>query len=280
MEWVKAVNQAISYMEENLFEDITCESVADHVYLSSFHFQRTFAMLTELTVGEYIRNRRLSLAGEELVATKEKIIDIALKYGYQTPESFTKAFTRFHGVTPSEAKKEGAVLKSFPPLVIKIILEGGTSMDYQIVKKDAFQVVVKSRIFKEETSATEIPKFWTEYFNSGVAEKVCGAMGICAAETCNKKDWKYGIGCDKKLVQEIPDGFEVWNIPANTWAIFHCVGAMPKAIQAMWKRIYSEWLPSSNYELLPDYDIEFYTEGDNSSEDYVSEIWIPVKEKQ
>lgn len=279
MEWIKAINQAINYMEDNILETITCESVAEHVYLSSFHFQRSFAMLTDLTVGEYIRNRRLSLAGEELLTTKAKAIDVALKYRYQTPESFTKAFTRFHGVTPIEAKKEGTVLKSFPPLVIKIILEGGHSMDYKIVKKDAFQVVVKTKSFCGEMCEEGIPKFWTEYFNSGAAKKVCGAMGICASEMDQKKSWNYGIGCEKEHVKEIPEGFEVWDIEANTWAIFHCVGPMPNAIQSMWKRIYSEWLPSSNYELLPGYDIEYYSDGDNSSADYVSEIWIPVKEK-
>lgn len=280
MEWIKAINQAIDYIESNLFEDITCEDIAEHIYLSSFHFQRTFSVLTEMTVGEYIRNRRLSLAGHELLTNQEKIIDVALKYGYQTPESFTKAFVRFHGITPSESRKEGSVLKSFNRLVIKITLEGGNSMDYKIVNKEAFKVVVKSKVFRSETSSTEIPEFWTDYYNTGLATKVCGMMGICCSEMSYTSEWKYGIGCEEKYVKDIPDGFEIWDIEANTWAIFTCVGAMPNAIQDMWKRIYSEWLPNSNYELLPTYDIELYTDGDNSSKDYVSEVWIAVKEKK
>jgi AraC family transcriptional regulator len=279
LEWIKSLNKAIAYMEDNITENITCEDVAENIYLSSFHFQRTFNLLTGFTVGEYIRNRRLSLAGHELLTSNVKVIDIALKYGYETPESFSKAFSRFHGVTPNEAKKTGTILKSFNRLTLKIILEGGNSMDYRIEKKDAFQVVAKTKYFNEVTSQTEIPKFWSEYYSAGLDDVVCGMMGICVQAKENAKEWKYGIGCERKFVKEIPDGFEILEIPAHTWAIFTCIGAMPNAIQDLWKRVYGEWLPASNYELISDYDIEFYTEGDSRSDDYVSEIWIPVKEK-
>jgi AraC family transcriptional regulator len=263
-----------------LLDNITCEDVAEHIYISSFHFQRTFNLLTGLTLGEYIRNRRLSLAGQDLLKGEEKVIDIALKYCYETPESFSKAFSRFHGITPNHAKKEGTVLKSFNRLVLKIILEGGNIMDYRIVKKESFRVVTKTRSFSDETSQVEIPKFWSEYYNRGMHNKVCGMMGICAQAEGDTKTWKYGIGCEEKYVKDIPEDFEVLEIPSYTWAIFTCVGPMPKSIQNMWQRVYSEWLPQSDYKLISDYDIEYYTEGDNSKEDYISEIWIPVKEKK
>ncbi|MGB4661095.1 MAG: AraC family transcriptional regulator [Mobilitalea sp.] len=279
MEWMKSLNQAIEFIEDNIKENITCEDIAEHIYLSSFHFQRSFSLFTGLTVGEYIRNRRLSLAGHELLVSNVKVIDIALKYGYETPEGFSKAFARFHGVTPNDVKKQGTILKSFNRLILKIILEGGNCMDYRIEKKDAFQVVAKIKYFNEETSKTEIPKFWEEYYQSKLNEKVCGMLGICAQEKDNVKEWKYGIGCEVQYAKEITEEFETLEIPAYTWAIFTCIGAMPDAIQDQWKRVYSEWLPASNYELISDYDIELYTEGDNNREDYVSEIWIPVKEK-
>jgi AraC family transcriptional regulator len=279
LEWIKSLNKAIDYMEDNITENITCEDVAEYIYLSSFHFQRTFNLLTGLTVGEYIRNRRLSLAGQELLTSNRKVIDIAFKYGYETPESFSKAFSRFHGVTPIEAKKKGTILKSFNRLTLKIILEGGNSMDYRIEKKEAFQVVAKTKLFNEVNSQTEIPKFWGEYYDAGLDNVVCGMMGICSQAKDNVKEWKYGIGCERKYVKAIPDGFEIIDVPSYTWAVFTCIGAMPNAIQELWKRVYGEWLPASNYELISDYDIEFYTEGDNSSDNYVSEIWIPVKEK-
>ncbi len=278
MEWVKTLNQAIDYMEMNITEDIGCKEIAEHIYLSNFHFQRVFSLLTGLTVGEYLRNRRLSLAGQELLKGS-KVIEVALKYGYATPEGFTKAFVRFHGVTPSDVRKPGTVLKAFHRLVLKIILEGGNSMDYRIEKKEAFDVVVKTRYFNENNSGTEIPKFWTEYLTTGLDEKVCGMFGICFEEDRKGNDWKYGIGAEKEAVNEIPEGFEIVTISAQTWAIFTCIGAMPKAIQDLWMKVYSEWLPASNYELIPDYAIESYSDGDASKEDYVSEVWIPVREK-
>lgn len=280
MEWIKSLNEAIEYIESNITENIRCEDVAEHIYLSSFHFQRIFSLVTGISVGEYIRNRRLSLAGQELLTGNDKVINIAFKYSYDTPESFSKAFRRFHGVTPNEAKKPGTILKFFNRLIIKITLEGGSSMNYKIEKKEAFRVVAKTKYFKGENSQVGIPKFWDEYYKKGLDEKVTGMLGICAHEKEEKGKWKYGIGCDIKFVDEIPEEFEIIQVPAYTWAIFTCLGAIPDAIQNQWKRVYEEWLPIANYELIPDYDIEFYTIGDCSKDDYLSEIWIPVIEKQ
>lgn len=279
MEWIQSLNQAIQYVEDNLLTDITCDDIAAHVYISTFHFERTFTLLTGMTLGEYIRNRRLSKAGQDLMRENEKVIDVALKYGYQTPESFTKAFRRFHGITPMQAKKKEAPLKSFNRLVIKIELEGGSIMNYKIVKREAFNVIAKMRVFAKDNNQTEIPKFWNEYYKNGLDKKVCGMIGICEQAEDDKTSWRYGIGCEEKYVEEVPEGFEVLHLPAYTWAVFTCIGPMPSAIQDMWKKIYSEWLPQANYELIPDIDFELYTEGDNQSEGYESEIWIPVKEK-
>lgn len=128
MEWIAAMQQAITYMEEHLMEEINYEDVAKHVHTSNYEFHRAFSFLTGMTANTYIRNRRLSLAGREIVETDTKITDIALKYGYETPESFTKAFTRFHGIAPKFAREESAKLLLFNPLVIKITVEGGKSM--------------------------------------------------------------------------------------------------------------------------------------------------------
>ncbi len=280
MEWVKAINQAIAYMEDNLLENLTCEQIASQVYFSSFHFQRTFQALTGMNISEYMRNRRLSLAGHELLSSHLKITDIAYKYGYETPESFTKAFTRFHGISPVNAKKQGAILKSFNRLSIRVSLEGGSCMEYRIVEKAAFEVVALTKVFQGETSLMEIPVFWKYYFDKGLHNKVCGVLGICAEEMNDSSNWKYGIGNFRKHVPKVPVGFEIIQIPTHTWAIFTCRGAMPDTIQNMWKRIYSEWLPQSKYEICMDYDLEYYTDGNTLSNDYISEIWIPIEEKQ
>ena len=159
MEWVQSINRAIEYMETHLTENIHCEDISNYVHISSFHFQRMFRLFTDMAVGEYLKKRRLSLAGEELTRQNSKVIDVALKYGYQSPESFSKAFTRFHGITPSQAKK-GSELKSFNKLVVKISVEGGKIMDYRIEKKEEFRLLVYAKIFTDESSEKGIPAFW------------------------------------------------------------------------------------------------------------------------
>lgn len=278
MEWVQSINRAIEYMETHLTENIHCEDISNSVHISSFHFQRMFRLFTDMTVAEYLKKRRLSLAGEELTRQNSKVIDVALKYGYQSPESFSKAFTRFHGITPSQAKK-GSELKSFNKLVVKISVEGGKIMDYRIEKKEEFRLLVYGKMFTDESSEKGIPAFWDEYYQKEMYKKAPGYLGVCAQEKNDAEGFLYGIGCDADDVKETPEGFRVIHIPAYTWAIFKCVGPMPEAIQKTWEDIYREWLPGTDYELIPDYDIENYLPGDNTSPDYVSEIWIPVREK-
>lgn len=130
-----AISKAIQYIEEHITEELTADRISENINISSFYFQKGFAMLCGFTIVEYIRNRRLALAGNDLATGEEKIIDIAMKYGYDSPDSFTRAFTRFHGVTPTVARKEQVTLKSFAPLKVKLSLEGGYIMDYRIVKK-------------------------------------------------------------------------------------------------------------------------------------------------
>ena len=277
MDWITALNKAVDYIEENILSDITCDSVADQVHVSSYHFQRTFTILTGLPVGEYIRNRRLSLAGQELLDKKNKIIDTALKYRYETPESFNRAFKRFHGISPVQARKEGANLKSYNRLYLKLIMAGGNLLDYRIVTKAAFEVVVTSRKFSSENYDIDIVGFWQEYKAAGLLEKVCGEFGIRIYPENNTKEYEYCIGCRTVYAKEITDIYKKVEIPAHTWAIFKCFGPMPASIQQLWCRIYTEWLPQARYELLNTCDIEYYTNGDTEAPDYYSEVWIPVK---
>ena len=137
MEWISSLQKAITYMEDHLLEEINYEDVAKHVHTSSYEFHRAFSFITGITANTYIRNRRLSLAGREIVDTDIRITDIALKYGYDTPESFTKAFTRFHGMAPSVAREGNAKLVLFNPLVIKLTVDGGKTMEYKIVQTEA-----------------------------------------------------------------------------------------------------------------------------------------------
>jgi AraC family transcriptional regulator len=143
IEWIEGIQNAIEYMEDHLTEELDIRDIAEKAYISPFYFQRIFGVLCGFSVGEYIRNRRLSMAAEELSSTDAKIIDVAHKYGYDSPDSFTRAFTRFHGISPSAAKAKGASLKSFARLKIKVTLEGGTMLEYKIVEKAQFTVMGK-----------------------------------------------------------------------------------------------------------------------------------------
>ncbi len=285
MGWIEGISDAINYIEDNITEEPTIENVAKQAFVSSFYFQKGFAMLCGFTVGEYIRQRRLTLAGSELVSTDRKIIDIALKYGYDSPDSFTKAFLRFHGVTPTAVRKDGAMLKSFAPLKIKFSLEGGFIMDYKIIVKEAFTVMGAAKVFKYDTAGTEIPKFWTEHYQTGKDKIVCGMYGVCVDESMGSDEFEYLIADNYTTSSEIPDGFVTKVIPKHSWAVFACKGAMPASLQNTNQKIFSEWLPNcKDYEIAAGYNIEMYTNvadypKGNQDENYYSEIWIPVQKK-
>ena len=191
MNWIQGIQRAIDYVEANITEEIDYEEVSKQAYSSSFHFQRVFGILCGFSLGDYIRMRRLSLAGEELSKGNANIIDIAMKYGYDTSEGFSRAFTRFHGIAPNEAKHGGKV-KIFTPLSVKMVLTGGSKMDYRIEKRDAFEVVCKRKSVSKPQSAnatTDITALWQEYGVDGTIGKLIsyipenpvmkGLLGIC-----------------------------------------------------------------------------------------------------
>lgn len=287
MDWITGIQNAVNYVEEHLTEDIDYAKAAEQAACSAFYFQRIFGILFGITLGDYIRSRRLTLAGNELIATDKKIIDIALKYGYESPESFTRAFSRFHGITPSEAKKDGSRLKSFSKLSVKITLSGGNIMNYKIVEKDAFNIIEKvtAHSTDDAVNAESIPKFWTKCRNDGTVKKLLDLttdktfiFGVCYGNQYqDEKTFDYSIAalCDENT--EVPSGFRKNTVPARTWAVFECVGAMPNAVQDMWHKIVSEFFPASGYTPTCELDIEAYSDGNMDSPDYRSEIWVPIK---
>lgn len=286
MDWLTGIQNAINYVEEHLAEEIDYDEVAKEAACSSFYFQRIFSILCGITLGDYIRNRRLTLAGNELSTTDRKVIDVAFKYGYGSPESFTRAFSKFHGVTPMEAKRSGSNLKSFSRLYVKIALSGGNIMNYKIIEKEAFDIIekVEAHTVEDSENAKSIPDFWTRSHNDGTVRKLLDEtsdstyiFGVCYANISNDaKTFDYSIAakCDKDTV--VPEGFRKNTIPARTWAVFECKGAMPNAMQDLWHKIVSEFFPTSGYQPTYEMDVEAYTAGDMSSSDYCSEIWIPV----
>ena len=278
MDWINGMRCAIEYMEEHMSEEISYEDVAKQACVSVFHFQRVFGILCGITVGEYIRNRRLTMAGEELAATNCRVIDVAMKYGYDSPDSFTKAFIRFHGIRPSSAKGHGAVLRAYAPLHIKYSLEGGGIMDYRIEEKEALKLIGMKRTFQFDDAYQNIPMFWEEFFKKGYGKEICGCFGVCIEESAKEKTFTYMIADLYDGEKEVRDEFTLYEIPKGEWAIFTAKGPLPKSLQDVNTKIWSEWVPNSReYEVADGYNIEMYTEGDTNAADYISEIWVPVR---
>lgn len=290
MEWLTAIRGALEYMEENLLTVESPEEVSAAVCISTMYLQQGFRIMTGFTLGEYVRNRRLYLAALDLTGKGEKIIDIAYKYGYETPESFTKAFSRFHGASPSEIRKGSGSIKTFLPLRINIQIKGGNTMEFKLIKKEAFKVIGFRREFSNDTSYKEVPKFWDEVFTERVKQLFFGAEPANAAERAIKENnvGEYGICIDDLggnrfgyMIAgaynggEVPEGMTVFEVPAAEWAVFDCSGKMPESLQSVNTKIWSEWLPGNpDYELCGKASVEWY-----ASDMIHSAIWIPVKRK-
>lgn len=285
MGWMEIVGSAIQYIEAHITDDLSAETVAKQVSVSPFYFQKGFSMLCGFTLGEYIRSRRLALAGNDLAAGKEKVIDVALKYGYDSPDSFTRAFTRFHGVTPAQARREGVMLKSFAPLKIRFSLEGGYIMDYRIEKKEAFTVLAHAKRFPYEGAKENIPNFWREHHTGPLAGKVMGTFGLNIDAEMAMDSFEYLIADPCEADAPVPDGLVKRTVPALTWAVFPCRGPMPEALQDVDSKIYTEWLPAlGDYEFAAGYCAEYYDNPANypngtGDENYYCEIWVPIRKK-
>ena len=270
--WLEGFRRSIDFMEQNLTDVLEIEAIAAQAALSPFYYQRIFGALCGMTVGDYIRARRMTLAAQELAGSDAKVIDVALKYGYDSPDSFKKAFQRFHGVLPSEARKPGASLRSLAPLHIKLSLEGGTMLEYRIVEKAPFTIVGVKRPFHSETSYQEIPKFWDEWLSQGEQRPIMGTFGVCL--DMRGSEFDYWIADLYFPWEDIPEGCETRVIPESLWAQFPCT---IQTLQETNTRIWSEWLPSlKGYSLKGEYDIEVYLPEDASGKMNVY-IWVPLK---
>lgn len=283
MKHLKEIQQAIDFIEENLFCDISYSDAANHLHISGFHFHRLFSMTTGLAFSEYVRKRRLSLAGQELIAGNAKIIDLAYKYGYESPESFSKAFTAFHGHSPSAIRRGAGTLLLFNRLVAENAIKGGLSMEYRIVEQESFRVLAEVRSFRNEIASDPcshaIPDFWDECIENDVIVRLrqyseCDELyGICSPVSADAKHFEYGIGV-RYNGAAAPDGFRIIRIKPTRWAVFKCIGTDGSCISETWDRIFKEFLPESGYKMLDDADFELYP-ADNSS-GLFCEVWVPI----
>ncbi|GKU24219.1 AraC family transcriptional regulator [Clostridium folliculivorans] len=290
MDSLKRMNEALSYIEENLTEDIDIKEVAKLALCSEYHFQRMFSFLAGISLSEYIRRRRLTLAAFELNNSNVRVIDIAIKYGYSSPDSFTRAFQNLHGITPSEARLKGQSLKAYPRMTFQLTIKGGNEMNYRIVEKEAFSIVgIKKRVPIVFNGVNPgIAEMWKSLNEEMIKQfkdlSNIEPRGIISASTNfsegrmeEKGELDHYIGA--ATTRECPVNLTKLDVAASTWAVFEAVGPFPGTLQNVWGRIYSEWFPSSNYEQAEGPEILWNESKDVSSPNFTSEIWIPVKRR-
>lgn len=299
MDWITGIQNAVNYIEDHLTEDLDYEDIARESFSSSFHFQRVFSILCGYTLGEYIRYRRLSLAGAELADGRIKVIDAALKYGYDTPESFAKAFQRFHGVTPSQARS-GARLKAFSRLNIKVSLEGGSVMNYRIEEKPEMLLTGYKRRFtgspndkQEQDHNFACETRLEQYILEGMCREHETIYQILTNFDADSYDFYYAYQFPKWALESFEDlpedvvrKFEHVQIPAGQYLVCETERCMfPTALMdELRKKIFAEWLPSSGYVLrdAPEIGVihwPFEDGNEKVNNSHYCELWLPITRK-
>ena len=278
MDWIKQLNQAIDFIEENLDGELDYEEVAGIAGCPSYYFQQMFLYLTDMTLREYIRRRRLSLAAVELQKGNRKVTDIAMKYGYESPTAFTRAFKNFHGITPSAVKTEPVFFQAYPPISFSMTVHGGVPLQFRVEEKEAFRILGLSCPLSKELTENfqRIPAVWDAALADGTLARLISMAegkpeGLLGVSIHHTEDWKYliAVRSDQK-----PGKYEEYQIPACKWAVFEGKGTN-RTLQELEKRVIIQWLPTSGYTYAEIPDIEVYLHAD--PEDAVYEYWLPVR---
>lgn len=303
MDWIDGLQKSIDYIETHLTETIDYDTVAAQCYSSSYHFQRVFSIMCGFSLGEYIRNRRLSLAGAELATGKTKVIDVALKYGYESPDSFAKAFQKFHGILPSQAQMNGNLLKSYSRLVLKFSLEGGTIMNYRIEKKSQIKLLGYKRHFdgipydelryKQEENffvSTRAYQWMLKGMTTDKLSDYCvltdvGDNGYHFYISAVVDDW----GFDNLYNSDVTGidfmdkfNFEEIIIPERTYAVFETEKQHSPIDDyfGLRKQIATEWLTNEEYQIVNAPEVAVYHWGIvGCYKERTIEIWIPIERK-
>ena len=275
MNYINEMQKAIDYIEINLDKDINFEKVSKKVGMSPFYFHRIFTAMIGVSPTTYIRNRRLTIAAQEISKNDESILDIALKYGFESHEAFSRAFKNFHGIVPKMAKSKGNKLKNFSMANMNFETEQSKILSYRIENRAIIRVIAMFRNFNIEHK-NEIPKYWKELKEDGTLERISGnyknnLLGICIG-TQSDVEYKYGIGIEQTEDVETNIEMEKIEIPASTWVVFKCEGQNENGINELWSRIYKEFFVTSSYKQSMDIDFELY-------DDKNTEIWIPISKE-
>lgn len=291
MDTLSNMNNALTYIEEHLTENIDYREVSKIAYCSEYHFKRMFSFLSGISLSEYIRRRKLTLAAFDLKDNNLRVIDIAIKYGYSSADSFTRAFHYMHGILPSEARNEYTQLKAYPRMSFQLSIKGGNEMNYHIIERESFKLVgfkkrvpivfegVNPEIVKMTQLLTpEIIKQLKELSNVEPRGIISASVNFSEDRMEEEGELDHYIGVATSSDETLD--FDLLKVDASTWAVFESIGTFPETLQDVWGRIYSEWFPSSGYEVVQGPEILWNESQDTLNPNFRSEIWIPVKKSK
>ncbi len=288
MDLLDRMNSAMDYIETHLTENIDYQKIAKIATCSVFHFQRMFPFITGISLFEYIRRRKLTMAAFELQTSDIKVIDVALKYGYESPEAFSRAFKALHGIMPTSARNKGITLKAYPKMSFLISIKGDIEMNYRIEEKESFTIFGISTDIDANNPFVEIPTFWDKCISNGTIDRIRKVVGLEENLQLHAGLYNWRPGVFSYMIgyylpeNGLPDGYEKLEVKKYTWAVFstglYRDGEGGSILHDIWKRIFPEWFPTSGYE--HDDGPEFEMTYDRGNNMYEMEIWIPVVKKQ
>ncbi|MFI5835036.1 GyrI-like domain-containing protein [Micromonospora sp. NPDC051300] len=280
------LNQALDHLEQRLEQPLDVAALARVACVSEHHFRRLFSALAGMPLSEYVRRRRLTLAAADVLADRESLLDVAVRWGYGSNEAFARAFRAVHGVGPAQARRDGSVLRSQPRMSFRLVVEGSSSMDYRIVTKDAFRLVgVKARVpLVHEGMNPHIVAFLKglepetvrriEALSDQEPHGIVNVSDDLAGDRAEGTELDYWHGVVTGA--QVPDGLDGLPVEAGDWAVFRSSGAFPQALQHLWRDVFTQWFPSNPYETRPGPEISQVriAEGGATAD---AELWIPVR---
>ncbi|MFF3004705.1 GyrI-like domain-containing protein [Kitasatospora sp. NPDC057940] len=280
------LNRAMDHIERNLDQEVEVAELARIAMTSEYHFRRLFSMLSGMPLSDYVRRRRLTVAGAEVLGGERTLLEVAIRYGYTSGEAFARAFRAMHGVGPGEARREGAVLKSQPRMSFRLVVEGSSSMEYRIIEQPDFRIIGRrARVPLVHEGVNPAIASFIKGLGQETVDRISALSGrepegiLSVTEFFSESreegvelDYYHAVVADAGTV--VPDGLDVREVPAGTWAAFSNTGTFPKALQEMWRDVFTQWFPSNPYEFRPGPEIlrtRFLSDGQAEAQ-----LWIPV----